>query len=293
MKRRGRSIHFYKVSGAGNHFVLLDVRRAAAKAGRGLARGRLVRALCEHGHSVGADGVLFIERSSSADFRLVYYNSDGREAALCGNGTRCAAQYAFQQKVAPARMRIETGSGTVGAAVGRSGVELEMREPRDFRSGVAVRTSSGTVEGDFVNTGVPHFVTRVKDWRRLDVNELGRELRMHKAFGRQGANVNFVRVLRGGLVEIRTYERGVEAETLACGTGAVAAAVCLAKRRLVKPPVCIKTRGGDTLRVTFADTSNPLSMPSLHGPAQVVYEGDIAPRVLRAVRGGRVESRCR
>jgi len=232
---------------------------------------------------VGADGVLFLERSPSADFRLMYYNSDGKEAALCGNGARCAALYAFEHGIAPAVMTIQVGSGAVGAVVAKSGVELAMGRPTDFRPNVLVRTARGAVRGDFVNTGVPHFVTMPAEWGRLDVSGLGREIRRHPAFGRAGANVNFVRLLRGGSVEIRTYERGVEAETLACGTGAVAAAVCLAKRGLVRPPVHLSTRGGDVLRVRFEDSSNPLSMPFLHGPAQVVYEGEIAASTLRAV----------
>ena len=160
MKRRERPVHFFKVSGAGNDFVLLDVRHAGRRGvAPGLTRGALVRALCAEGHSVGADGVLFIEKSRSADFRLVYYNSDGREAALCGNGTRCAALYAFRHGLAPARMTIEAGSGTVEATVEKAGVELALGRPRGFRPDVAVAVASGVVRGDFVNVGVPHFVT--------------------------------------------------------------------------------------------------------------------------------------
>ena len=263
--------------------MLLDVTGRTGESASVLATGPLVRALCARRHSVGADGVLFVQKSATADFRLVYYNSDGREAALCGNGTRCAAQYAFEHGIAPACMSIQSGAGLVGATVAKSGVELTMGRPRGFRPDVTVRTASGLVKGDFVNTGVPHFVTAPANWRRLDVNGLGREVRRHRVFGRSGANVNFVRVLPGGSVQIRTFERGVEAETLACGTGAVAAAVCLAKRGLVKSPVLLSTRGGDTLRVRFEDPSNPLSMPLLHGPAEVVYEGDIGWSTLRAV----------
>ncbi len=286
MKCREQSIHFYKVSGAGNHFVLLDVRHAGRSGvALGLTRGAMVRALCAEGHSVGADGVLFVETSRSADFRLAYFNSDGREAALCGNGTRCAALYAFEHGIVPAQMRIEVGSGTIGATVGRSGVELALGEPRGFRADVAVRTASGVVKGDFVNTGVPHFVTMDRDWRRLDVEALGLEIRRHPVFGRRGVNVNFVRVVSARTVDIRTYERGVEGETLACGTGAVAAAVCLAMKGFVRPPVMLRTRGGDTLRVRFKEPSKPWSPAMLHGPAQVVYEGDIELSALRAVSG--------
>ncbi|MBN1504819.1 MAG: diaminopimelate epimerase [Candidatus Eisenbacteria bacterium] len=285
MSRRAQSIHFHKVSGAGNHFVLLDARRGRLEAHPILRSGRMVRALCARGHSVGADGVLFIRESRTADFRLAYYNSDGREAALCGNGTRCAALYAFENGLAPARMTIEVGSGTVGAVVRGRKVELALDEPSDFRPNLNLKTKFGLVRGDFVNTGVPHFVTIRGNLGTLDVDGLGREIRRHRAFGSSGANVNFVRVLQGGGVELRTYERGVEAETLACGTGAAAAAVCLAQRGLVRPPVRVRTRGGDTLRVRFKEPSNPLSQIFLQGSAQLVYEGVMGLDTLRAAAG--------
>ncbi len=272
-------LHFFKVSGAGNHFVLLDVRAKKT----GLRRGPLVRALCAHGHSVGADGVLFLETSEVADFKLVYFNSDGREAPMCGNGTRCAAKFAFERGIVGTEMRIQTGSGLIKASVDAGGVELDMGKPAGLKKDFGLKTSFGQVKGYYVNTGVPHFVTVAKNLAGLDVEAMGREIRHHRTFGPAGANANFVRVLSKDSVQLRTYERGVEGETLACGTGAVAAAVSLAVGGLVKPPVKVFTQGGDVLSVRFSVKGNPLSNALLRGPAQLVYEGDIPVSVLRTL----------
>lgn len=267
------------MSGAGNHFVLLDVRKKRPRFKPSL----LVRALCAHGHSVGADGALFVGKSSVADFRLVYYNSDGNEAAMCGNGARCAARYAFDTKLAGATMLIEAGSGLVRARVDGDSVELDMGRPRDLRIDLVLKTSTGTLKGDFVDTGVPHFVIVPRSWEKLDVQRLGREVRFHRAFHPEGTNVNFVRTLSRSSVRVRTYERGVEAETLACGTGAVAVAVCLTARNLLRPPVKVHTAGGEVLEVRFDRTCIPLRKAILRGPAEVVYEGDISVKYLRGL----------
>ncbi|KPJ59617.1 MAG: hypothetical protein AMJ46_10370 [Latescibacteria bacterium DG_63] len=280
MKSNGSdSVHFYKASGAGNHFVLLDVTRGNPA----MRKRTLVRALCVNAFSVGADGVIFIQRSPRAHFKVTYYNADGHEASMCGNGVRCAARFAFEKHLAPARMKIETPRGVLEAHVKRGTVEAQMGRPSGLKQNVTVSTSSGKVVGDVVDTGVPHFVTSVKRWKNLDVNRLGREIRLHSTFRPHGVNVDFVKRTTDGTLLVRTYERGVEAETLACGTGAVAAAVCLAERGHVGSQVKVLTRGGDTLTVRFKDKSNPLGNIQLEGPAQVVYEGDIALSVLREI----------
>jgi len=278
-KTEGDLVHFYKVSGAGNHFVLLDVRENRLP----MQRQALVRALCMQGHSVGADGTLFIQRSSIAQFKLLYHNANGGEASMCGNGARCAAAYAFHKGIAGANMTFETPCGLINAKAKRGSVELNMGPSRNFRQKVVVSTGVGKLEGSFVNTGVPHFVIVVRNVKTLAVDSLGRELRFHRAFRPCGANVDFVQINRDGSLLMRTYERGVEAETLACGTGAVAAAVCLGVNRLVQSPVRVLTRGGDTLLVRFLNKLNPLSTALLEGPAQIVYEGDIRLSLLRNI----------
>ncbi|UCF78793.1 MAG: diaminopimelate epimerase [Candidatus Eiseniibacteriota bacterium] len=277
------TVRFYKVTGAGNHFVLLDVRRKEPPMGR----PALVRAFCAHGFSVGADGVLFVEKSSVAHIKVLYHNADGREASMCGNGVRCAARFAFEKKLAPAHMRIETRSAVLEARVRKGSVEVDMGRPRGLRQDVAVRTGKGTVVGDVVNTGVPHFVTVPKRGKEPDVASAGAEIRSHPLFRPRGVNVDFVTPCSDGSLAIRTYERGVEAETLACGTGAVAAAVCMATRGRVRSPVRVHTRGGETLTVRFDVKSNPLSCARLEGPAQVVYEGEMPLAVLKRIAGRR------
>jgi diaminopimelate epimerase len=274
-------IHFYKLSGAGNHFVLLDVRDGYPR----MRRGTLVRTLCMNAFSIGADGVLFVEQSSDAHFRVLYYNADGFEASMCGNGIRCAARFAHQNRIAPASMRIETACGIVRAHVKSRSVEVGMGRPTGLKRDVSVSTTFGSMSGDVVNTGVPHFVTRVTafEWRGLDVETLGRAIRRHRTFRPDGVNVDFVRVCSEGPVQLRTYERGVEAETLACGTGAVAAAFCLAERGLVKSPVRLLTRGGDVLTARLHGSATALSNIWLVGPAQVVYEGHVRLSVLKEI----------
>jgi len=284
-RRRNRKklkdvVHFYKVSGAGNDFVLIDAGESRLQ----MPKSRLVKALCARGHSIGADGVLFIEKSLKADFRLLYYNADGGAASMCGNGARCAAVFASRKGIAKARMTMETSDGIVEAKVSQRGAELKLGAPRCFREKMSLRTSTGTVEGCSVNTGVPHFVIVVKDVEAVPVESLGRALRFHRAFTPEGTNVNFVSINSSGEIAVRTYERGVEGETLACGTGVVATAICLAVKKLAESPVRIRTAGGDSLFVRFSERGNPLSAPILRGPASVVYEGFIPVSVLRKMR---------
>ncbi len=279
MRKSNETVHFYKVSGAGNHFVLLDVRNGLPPMGA----APLVRAFCMKAFSVGADGVIFLDESAVADFRVTYYNADGRQASMCGNALRCTARFARQELRGGTRVLIETACGVREARVKRDSVEVEMGRPRGLRRNFRVSLPRRAIVGDVVDTGVPHFVTRVRSWKSLDVESVGRQIRSHSAFRPDGINVDFVVREAHDSFLIRTYERGVEAETLACGTGAVAAAVCLAARGLAEPPVKLRTRGGDSLTVRFEDRANPLSHMRLEGPAQVIYEGKIALSTLRGI----------
>jgi diaminopimelate epimerase len=280
MKRSAsETVHFHKVSGAGNHFVLLDVRRGYPAMGKSV----LVRALCVKAFSVGADGVIFVEESADADLKVIYCNSDGHEAPMCGNAVRCAARFAFEERIAGARMKIDTACGVREARIRRNSVEVDMGRAQSLRQNVRVSLHSGETTGDVVDTGVPHFVTRVRGHKNLDVEELGRDIRSHESFRPGGVNVNFVSKDADGTFRLRTYERGVEAETLACGTGAVAAAVCLGVRGLVSSPVRFRTKGGESLTIRFDNRADPLSHTRLEGSAHVVYEGDIALSVLKRI----------
>jgi diaminopimelate epimerase len=261
---------FWKMSGTGNDFVVVDNRRGLVAADAGPA---LARRLCARGFSVGADGLILIERSRAADFAWRFYNADGSEAAMCGNGGRCAARFAFLKKIAPATMRFVTGAGVVRAEVRGARVKLELPPPRDYRERVPVEVAERRVEPGFIVVGVPHAVLHADPLEQVPVAEWGRALRFHPAFGPAGANANFFRVEGPRRLRVRTYERGVEAETLACGTGSVATTLVAAAAGLVKSPTTVTTSGGEELTVHFRRTKAGFSEVFLEGGADVVFEG--------------------
>ena len=283
-------LSFWKMSGSGNDFILVDNRRGAVPAGEGPA---LARRLCARGFSVGADGLILLERSREADFAWRFYNADGSEAAMCGNGGRCAARFAFLRKIAPARMRFLTGAGPIRAEVRGDRVKLELPPPSGYRERVPVDIADRPVEAGFVVVGVPHAVLHAESLESVPVAEWGRPLRHHAAFGPAGANVNFFRVEGPRALRVRTYERGVEGETHACGTGSVATSLVAAAAGLVASPVTVTTSGGEKLKVHFRRRGDRFTEVFLEGGADVVYEGRMwegpaAPaRAKRPLREGR------
>ncbi|HEY5999446.1 MAG TPA: diaminopimelate epimerase [bacterium] len=280
-------LSFWKMSGSGNDFILVDNRRGAVPAGEGAA---LARRLCARGFSVGADGLILIERSREADFAWRFHNADGSEAAMCGNGGRCAARFAFLRKIAPARMRFLTGAGLIRAEVRGERVKLELPPPAGYREAVPVEIAGNPVEAGFIVVGVPHAVLHAESLESVPVAEWGRPLRHHAAFGPAGANVNFFRVEGPHALRVRTYERGVEGETHACGTGSVATVLVAAAAGLVSSPVTVTTSGGEKLRVYFRRRAGEFAEVFLEGRADVVYEGRLweAPAApARAKRRGR------
>lgn len=268
--RAADRLRFWKMSGSGNDFILVDNRRGAVRAGAG---ADLARRLCRRGFSVGADGLILIERSPEADFSWRFFNADGSEAAMCGNGGRCAARFAFLKGIAPARMRFATGAGIVRAEVKADRVKLELPLPTGYRERVPVTLSGRSLEPGFIVVGVPHAVLEAAALEEVPVVETGRPLRYHPAFGAAGANVNFFRVEGPRRLRVRTYERGVEGETEACGTGSVAATLVAAAAGLVASPVTVATRGGEELTVHFRRRGGEFTEVFLEGKADVVYEG--------------------
>ena len=266
---------FFKMTAAGNDFLLFDNRSLAwpPERWRPLARQVCVRAL-----SVGADGVILLESSLKADVRARFLNPDG-EPTFCGNGARCAARLAYLQGWAPARMVVETDRGLHRAEVSGAHVTFEMPLPAGFR-GMEVETPGWTWKGSFVDTGVPHFVVIEAAPREGSIDEPGRALRSHPRFGTGGANVNFVAPRPEGGFAIRTYERGVEAETLACGTGCVAAALTLAHEGRARPPVVLRTRSGWDVGVRFEGSPEDASGVRLEGEARLVFVGQLADEAL-------------
>ncbi len=263
-------LSFWKMSGSGNDFILVDNRRGAVPAGEGAA---LARRLCARGFSVGADGLILIERSREADFAWRFYNADGSEAAMCGNGGRCAARFAYLKGIAPARMRFLTGAGLIRAEVRGERVKLQLPLPNGYRAGVPVGSAGRGAEPGFIVVGVPHAVLRAERLGEVPVAEWGRSLRFDPAFGPAGTNVNFYELEGPRRLRVRTYERGVEGETMACGTGAVATTLVAAAAGLVKSPVTVTTSGGEELTVHFRRRGPKYAGVFLEGKADVVYEG--------------------
>jgi diaminopimelate epimerase len=273
---KNNPIPFYKMSGGGNDFVIFDNRKKILPEDY----GELAKKMCERKFSVGADGILILEKEENADFRMVYYNSDGSRAEMCGNGGRCIARFAHLLKIAPQKMKFETDSGPIGAEIIAESVKLNMGAPRDLKMDFNLKLEDGKeFNASFVNTGVPHAVVLVTDLEKTDVQNLGKAIRYHKEFAPAGTNVNFVLHKDDHTLAVRTYERGVEAETLACGTGVTASSLICGVKNLVSSPVSCVTKGGEVLKVYFqiekASAGIAISEVYLEGPATVSFRGEI------------------
>jgi len=268
---------FAKMAGGGNDFVVIDNRVP-----RITDPSELTRRICTRALSVGADGLILVEPSARATFRMRYFNSDGGLAAFCANGTRCAARFAFLHVIAPRRMTIETDAGVIGAEVAEGGaVTLSLQPPQGFRPNRPLLVGTKVVQGSSILVGVPHYVIFLRDdlWSH-DIASLGRAIRQHAELQPQGANVNFVVVRDEHAIEVRTYERGVENETLSCGSGVVASAVTSALFGKVKSPVSVLTRSGITLEVSFALDGGEARDVRLRGDARLIYRAALTPETL-------------
>ncbi|MDP2646249.1 MAG: diaminopimelate epimerase [Desulfobacterales bacterium] len=265
-------IPFVKMSGSGNDFIIIDNRdrRVDVKDLSGFAQK-----VCRRRLSAGADGLILIETSATADFKWQFYNSDGSRAEMCGNGARCAARFAFLDGIAGPTMSFETIAGRVAAEVDRDRVKIKMTNPVDMKIDYPIELDQGSLHVSSVNTGVPHVVVVSDKIEDVDVVKVGKEIRRHDAFAPAGTNVNFIWPGNQGQVLIRTYERGVEDETLACGTGAVAAALVVAANLGNKSPVQVKTRSGGVLTVYFSETGGHFSDVYLEGDARLIYRGEL------------------
>jgi diaminopimelate epimerase len=282
-----KEIEFLKMSGAGNDFIVIDNREGIITPdniggikGEILPLSEFIRRVCTRRWSIGADGLMLLEKSDKADFRMRYFNSDGGEAEMCGNGARCIARFAYLKGAASKKMSFETIAGFVSAEILEGGVKIGVDAVDNVELELKLALEDGTsIVGHYIRAGVPHTVLYEDDVSGARVVELGRRIRYHKHFPR-GTNVNFVQILSEGEVKIRTYERGVEDETLACGTGAVASAVLSTLLGKAKPPILLHAVGGD-LTVDFkwqdgdgGDLSS-ISEVSLTGDARVVMRGRI------------------
>ena len=268
-----KKTHFVKMHGAGNDFILVDDREGHFPSHDHLR----IAALAARRTGIACEGVILVQRSTAADFRMVFFNPDGTEADLCGNGARCVAAFAREIGAAKASaMTFETRAGLVDAEVVDSRlVRVWMPEPRNRRYNLQVKVKGQVVAGDFVDTGVPHFIVPTTSVASVDVARLGRELRLSDAFAPNGTNVDFVQYRAPNIAIMRTYERGVEAETGACGTGAVAAAVVGVETKGLSLPIRVRCSQGCELMVEGDWRRAKSTGFVLTGPVKRVFDGEI------------------
>ena len=269
---RHMALEFTKMNGAGNDFVLIDNRSRSIR----LTPQQIVT-LCHRQNGVGADGVLLLVPcdSGKADWAWQFYNNDGSTAEMCGNGARCFARYIQRHTGAKERITFETGAGVITATFHGEQVSVGLTPPRELALEQKVVLRDGTQAIHSINTGVPHAVLFVDDADAAMVGTIGPEVRYHRHFAPKGTNVNFVQVKGPNFIRVRTYERGVEGETLACGTGVTAAALLSAKVHGFQSPVKIQVRSGEFLEVAFRAAGNSFGEVTLTGPATFVFDGRI------------------
>ncbi len=281
-------IHFYKMTGTGNDFVMIDNRKGLIDSEH---CQEFVRLVCRHKLSVGADGVILIENDSEVDFRWRFFNADASEAEMCGNGARCAARFAFLTGIVDRpRMAFRTLAGIIKAELLDKKVKVQMPVPHSLSMNLKIEASGRFFDLDFINSGVPHAVCFMADEKELEEADIvgwGRALRYHPHFQPAGTNVDFVCVQDKQHIIVRTYERGVEGETLACGTGAIASALISAARDLAASPVEVRVRSGELLTIYFQaspGSGHPGDIQFkevyLEGEARVAYEADLWPETI-------------
>lgn len=276
---KNKEITFYKMVASGNDFVVVDNRGGIVT-----EPAAFTRRVCERHNGIGGDGVLLIENVGAArrvaptnkiDYRVRIFNANGSEAETCGNGFRCIALLAHEKLGLPASQKFESSSGTIHAEIKKNCIRVQLVDPKDLRSEEKIEIGGRELRYSSVNTGVPHVVIFVEGLAKIPVAQIGREIRFHPRFQPAGTNANFVEVTGPRSIEVRTYERGVEDETLACGSGSTASAIISTKAGYVEPPVKVKTRGGEVLTVDFSRQGNKFEKIFLEGEAKLVYEGKI------------------
>jgi len=267
-------VKFTKAVASGNDFVVLNTFGDDC---RGLTPqfSGFARFVCRRKFSVGADGLLILEPSREADFKMRVFNPDGSEVSMCGNGIRAVALSAYKANLAGKKMKIETLAGFLEAEMNRDSVRVKMTEPGRIRMDHNIGIESSIMPVHSVDTGVPHAVHFVDDIKGYPVKKIGRLVRNHKVFEPEGTNVDFVKVIDSSTIEARTYERGVEDETLACGTGIVASAVIAHLAHGVRQPVSVLSKSGETLKVYFKKDKNNFKEVYFEGKAVIVFKGEM------------------
>jgi len=283
-----RKINFTKMVASGNDFVVLRIPGTRDPGLRELAKK-----ICDRKYAVGADGMLLLEKSKRADVRMRVFNADGSEAQMCGNGARCVALYMSHRSPLTAhrsQIKIETKAGLIGSQVKGDNVKIKFTDPKDLKLNIPIKVNSRLLRVNFINTGVPHAVIFSEGLDEIDVFNLGRAIRFHKKFSPAGTNVDFVEISGRNSLAIRTYERGVEDETLACGTGSVAAALIFSAQLSLPDrqaglsageagadscqKINVYTKSAETLEVYLKRKDSRFSDVWLKGRAKIVYKGE-------------------
>ncbi|HAZ11135.1 MAG: diaminopimelate epimerase [Omnitrophica bacterium GWA2_41_15] len=262
-------LNFTKMVGAGNDFIVLDCRSSLVIHG---SLSKIAQLLCDRKTGIGADGMLVLEKSKIADFRMSVFNADGSVAEMCGNGLRCAVLFAGVKS----KVRVETKAGIYeGEVTGKDKVRVKMQEPKDLKLDFPINVNGRKIKINFINTGVPHTVVFVDGLDKIDIDRIGSSMRYHDEFKPKGTNVDFVEIMDDNNIKMRTYERGVEGETLACGTGAVASAIISkVKSEGLRVKINVHTLGG-ILKVEFQKIDNKIKNVYLEGETKMVFQGGI------------------
>jgi diaminopimelate epimerase len=263
---------FRKMNGAGNDFVLIDNRTRTIQ----FSKAQIIQ-LCHRQRGIGADGVMLLIpcTSGKADWAWQFYNSDGSTAEMCGNGARCFARFVQKITGSTETTTFETEAGVIKATYQGERVSINLTAPKDLQLHSQILLSQEVHTIHSLNTGVPHAVMFVADADAAMVQLLGAEIRYHTHFAPRGTYVNFVQLRGGNSIRVRTYERGVEGETLACGTGVTASALIASRLHQLTSPVQVQVQGGDLLEVRFEEKDGNFSNVSLSGPADFTFEGSI------------------
>ncbi|MDD2680409.1 MAG: diaminopimelate epimerase [Candidatus Omnitrophica bacterium] len=260
-----RKIKFTKMMASGNDFVVIEDNSRP----RALSPKLLAQKICDRKYGAGADGLLLLRKTGPASIHMRIFNSDGSEAEMCGNGARSAALWARLKA-----LKIKTKAGVIEAIVKKDDIKVKFTSPKYLRQDFPLKINNRFLKVNFINTGVPHTVIFVAGIDKINVQDIGREVRYHKRFSPAGTNVDFIEVLSRDALKIRTYERGVEDETLACGTGSVAAALIFALKAGAVNKIYVHTRSGEILKVYFKRDNSNFSDVWLEGKAETVYKGE-------------------
>ncbi|MFA5411662.1 MAG: diaminopimelate epimerase [Candidatus Omnitrophota bacterium] len=262
-------ISFTKMVASGNDFVVVRAGKRKPETG---SPNNLARIVCDRKYGVGADGLLVLGKSGIADIKMRVFNADGSEAEMCGNGARCVALFIGRRC-----KKVETRAGIIETKVNKDKIKIKLTEPKKLKLNMPLTINGRLLKVNFINSGVPHTVIFAEGLEKIDIASLGRQIRFHQKFAPAGTNVNFVEVLDDNSLKVRTYERGVEDETLACGTGAVASALIFAVRYSLPAGlrVNVVTKSGETLRVYFEKSGNNFKNVWLEGKAKIVFRGEL------------------